>query len=286
MNHATLTLGLDEFNYGDAHYRRSDNARAIYNPFVGNYIMDAFSTEAFGELTIQNNGLLVVLGVTNGKINQSVVVADTTDDKPSIYGKLGFDKQFTKNLRIRLTGSAYYNKGATTGKWLYGGDRAGSRYYSVLHTLKDANGNSEGTDFDGRFNAGFTQMTALQINPFFKFKGLELFGIYEMVIGDNVIDGKKEGSFTQIGAEMLIRFGKQEKFYLGGRYNTVNGKRFEGDRVELEILRYNVGGGWYISKNILAKAEYVNQEYKGAGWDGRFEGAKFSGFNIEAVVSF
>ncbi|MBP9127128.1 MAG: hypothetical protein KBF79_15070, partial [Saprospiraceae bacterium] len=119
MNHATLTLGLDEFNYGDAHYRRSDNARAIYNPFVGNYIMDAFSTEAFGELTIQNNGLLVVLGVTNGKINQSVVVADTTDDKPSIYGKLGFDKQFTKNLRIRLTGSAYYNKGATTGKWLY-----------------------------------------------------------------------------------------------------------------------------------------------------------------------
>lgn len=166
MNHATLTLGLDEFNYGDAHYRRSDNARAIYNPFVGNYIMDAFSTEAFGELTIQNNGLLVVLGVTNGKINQSVVVADTTDDKPSIYGKLGFDKQFTKNLRIRLTGSAYYNKGATTGKWLYGGDRAGSRYYSVLHTLKDANGNSEGTDFDGRFNAGFTQMTALQINPF------------------------------------------------------------------------------------------------------------------------
>ena len=71
MKYATITIGLDEFNYGDAHFRRSDNARAIFNPFVGNYIMDAFSTEAFGELTIQKDGLLAVIGVTNGKLNQS-----------------------------------------------------------------------------------------------------------------------------------------------------------------------------------------------------------------------
>src|SRR5690606_33188104 len=46
MNYTTIRIGLDEFNYGDAHFRRTDNARAIYNPFVGNYIMDSFSTEA------------------------------------------------------------------------------------------------------------------------------------------------------------------------------------------------------------------------------------------------
>ncbi|MEQ8573764.1 MAG: hypothetical protein RIB63_06865, partial [Fulvivirga sp.] len=89
MKVATIRIGLDEFNYGDAHFRRTDNARAIYNPFVGNYIMDAFSTEAFGELTLQKNGLLAVVGVTNGKLNQNVVINDNSDNKMSFFGKLG-----------------------------------------------------------------------------------------------------------------------------------------------------------------------------------------------------
>jgi hypothetical protein len=105
MHYTTIRIGLDEFNYGDAHFRRSDNARTIFNPFVGNYIMDAFSTEAFGEVTLQNNGLLAVFGVTNGKLNQSVVVNDQSDNQPSFYGKLGFDKQLNTDFRVRLTGS-------------------------------------------------------------------------------------------------------------------------------------------------------------------------------------
>src|SRR5690606_16968480 len=76
MDIATIRVGMDEFGYGDLVHRRSDNARAIYNPFVGNYIMDSFSTEAFGEVTIQKNGFLGLVGVTNGKLNQSVVVND------------------------------------------------------------------------------------------------------------------------------------------------------------------------------------------------------------------
>lgn len=117
MNYTTITIGLDEFNYGDAHFRRSDNARAIFNPFVGNYIMDAFSTEAFGEITIQNNGWLGVAGITNGKLNQNVVINPNSDNKPSFYGKLGYDKQLNSDLRFRLTGSCYINNGTTTGTW-------------------------------------------------------------------------------------------------------------------------------------------------------------------------
>ncbi|MFW5700278.1 MAG: hypothetical protein ACOCWM_01200, partial [Cyclobacteriaceae bacterium] len=41
MQYTSVRIGLDEFNYGDAHFRRSDNARTIFNPFVGNYIMDS-----------------------------------------------------------------------------------------------------------------------------------------------------------------------------------------------------------------------------------------------------
>jgi len=96
MDVTTITIGMDEFNYGDAHFRRSDNARAIFNPFVGNYIMDAFSTEAFGEVTIQKSGFLGVVGITNGKLNQNVVVNANTDNKVSFFGKLGYDKQLER----------------------------------------------------------------------------------------------------------------------------------------------------------------------------------------------
>ncbi len=289
MNYTTITVGLDEFNYGDAHFRRTDNARAIFNPFVGNYIMDAFSTEAFGQVTVQSNGFLAVVGVTNGKLNQNVVVNDKTDNQLSLYGKVGYDKQLNTDLRVRLTGSAYTNQGTSTGTWLYGGDRAGSRYYNVMHTLPDSLGKTEGADFEGRYNARFVKLTAIQINPFVKYKGLEFFGIYEVASGSNEITtpvADKEGGFTQMAAELVFRFGEDERFYLSGRYNTVEGKTRESAMEDLKISRLNIGGGLFLSKNIVTKFEYVNQQYTGDAWTGRFAGAEFSGFNIEAAISF
>ncbi len=50
MKYATVKIGHMENNYGDAHFRRTDNAQALYNPFVGNLIMDAFTTEVGAEL--------------------------------------------------------------------------------------------------------------------------------------------------------------------------------------------------------------------------------------------
>lgn len=289
MNYTSITIGLDEFNYGDAHFRRSDNARAIFNPFVGNYIMDAFSTEAFGEVTVQKNGFIGVIGLTNGKLNQSVVLNDNSDNKPSIYGKLGFDQQLNTDLRVRLTGSIYRNHGTTTGTWLYGGDRSGGRYYDVMHTVPDINGDTQGGEFEGRYNARFAKLTAIQINPFVKFKGLELFGIYEVASGSNeftqpVVD--KEGAFTQLAAELIYRFGSEEQFYVGSRFNTVQGKTRESATEDLKISRVNIGGGWFLSKNIVTKIEYVNQQYTGDAWTGRFAGAQFDGINIEAAISF
>ncbi|TEB40680.1 hypothetical protein D0809_29375, partial [Flavobacterium circumlabens] len=40
MQYTTIKIGQMENNYGDAHFRRSDNGNALMNPFVGNNIMD------------------------------------------------------------------------------------------------------------------------------------------------------------------------------------------------------------------------------------------------------
>ncbi|THH35475.1 hypothetical protein [Neolewinella litorea] len=289
MKVATIRVGLDEFNYGDPHLRRSDNARVIFNPFVGNFIMDAFSTEAFGELTLRHHGLLAVVGVTNGKLNQNVIVNPNTDNQLSYYGKVGVDNQLNEDLRLRLTASIYANHGTTTGTWLYGGDRAGSRYYKVLQTLPDSLGNTQGGDFEGRFNARFLKVTAVQVNPFIKYRGLEFFGVVEVASGSNEgnrPESGREGAFTQLAAEVLYRFGADERFYLGGRYNTVRGKATENATEDLQINRLNVGGGWFLSNNVVTKIEYVQQRYTGDAWTGRFAGAEFSGVNLEAGISF
>ena len=276
MKYVTIKVGQMENNYGDMHFRRSDNAQAIYNPFVGNAIMDAFTTEVGGEIYYRNNGWMAMLGLTNGKLNQSVASPETTS--PSFLAKLGWDKQVNADLRVRLTGSLY-NAAHASRTYLYSGDRAGSRYYLVMETSSDATGNFK----SGRFDPGFrNQLTAIQFNPFVKYKGFEFFGIYENASG--YVNGEDSRSFTQIMAEALYRFGSNENFYLGARYNTVSGEMTATEEVSID--RFSLAAGFFLTKNVLAKLEYTTQSYNDfLEGDQRFDG-KFDGLTVEAVISF
>jgi hypothetical protein len=215
-------------------------------------------------------------------------------DKPnmvSLYGKLGWDSQINQDLRVRITGSGLVSPGYNNGGYLYSGDRAGARYYSVM----SVEGASPTSDFrTGRFNPAFKKFTSFQVNPFVKYKGLEFFGIYEMTMGDqadsdDAVDGQKTmkgGSFTQIGAEALYRFGSWDQFYVGGRYNSVFGKASEAAS-DINISRINAGFGWFMTKNVMAKMEYVNQTYGGDGHMAtKYQGGKFDGIVFEAVIAF
>ncbi len=288
MQHARVKVGMDELNYGDSHFRRTDNAKAINNPFVGNLVMDNFTTEPFLEAYGFFNNFIGMVGVSNGKLNQTAVKG-TNDNKPSIYAKIGYDKQIDKDLRVRLTGSVMKTNGLSSGGNLYGGDRAGSRYYYVLLTEMDAVGaNNYAT---GRFNPGFKEVTAIQINPFVKYQGLEFFGTFENVSGNKLQAGKKretDGNYTQLAAELLYRFGGNEQYYLGGKYNTVSGED-DKQASKRSIDRYNIGGGWYMTPNVLAKIEYVNQAYNNDsvwGNSNPLMGGKFNGVMLEATIGF
>ncbi|MEQ9229140.1 MAG: hypothetical protein RIF46_00545 [Cyclobacteriaceae bacterium] len=283
MENATIRVGMDQFNYGDAHFRRSDNSMSIYNPFIGNYIMDAFSTEPFMELTYQASGFIGVAGITNGRLNQSPT---SGDNGFAFFGKVGYDNQINDGLRIRLTGSLYSSSDQGTRDYIYGGDRAGGRYFVMGSEVGGAD------DFGGRFNPRYPYQTAIQINPFVKAGGFEFFGIYEIITNaddnpDNEGGGANlNGGFNQVAAEALYRLGANEKLYFGGRYNKISGELYDGSETS-EISRVNFGGGFFMTDNVLVKLEYVKQKYEGDGWVGsKFEGAKFNGVNVEAVISF
>lgn len=281
----TLRLGHYQVNYGDMQFRRTDNGNAMYNPFVGNSIMDAFATEIGGDLTFQHpNGLLAVVGMTNGEIQGDI--SDSDLKGPAFQFKLGYDKELNDDLRVRFTGSAYIAPSSPRST-LYAGDRAGSRFYLVMSDP----GARAGDDFTtGRVNPNLrNEVTALMFTPFVKYKGLEFFGFYEMASGKNT--GETENrSYNQMLAEVLYRFAKEDQVYVGGRYNTVSGPSFsgmvaEGD-ADISVTRIEFGAGWFITKNLLLKATYVNQDYNDITLGNKFHEGNFNGFMAEATVAF
>jgi len=288
MDYLTLRVGNMEIDYGDAHYRRSDNGKVITNPFVGNYIMHAFTTAFAAEVMFRMDGLLAMGALTNGSLrpdlvrynaNSGIYTPYNTTDELAYYWKLGYDNQFTDDLRLRLTVSGYHSPKHHFGS-LYNGDRAGSRFYLVMNKVTN-----DPDDVDiaenatsGYFGPGTTSKdNSLMLNLFGRFKGLEIFSTYERMAGKSLAN--LDLKFNQFAIEGLYRFGKNEQFFGGLRYNLVQ------NDTDQSVNRLEVGAGWFILESIVLKAEYVDQNYDGFtttyGPD-----AGFDGFMIEAGVSF
>jgi len=299
MKSVTIKVGQFDDDYGDQHYRRSDGGNTIYNPFVENYIMDEFATEIGAEVYYHNtSGLFAMGGISNGELNPTIVAPTKIDSAtgqvnkymPAFHGKIGYDKQLTKNTRVRLTGS-FYTEHSANSNTLFGGDRAGSHYYGVMENQNVANGTtlsdeSDYSPFSGRYNPGYSEeVNAFMVNLFLKYRGLEFFGTYENAEGRAITETAQRHT-SQYAADIIYRFsaGKQN-FWLGARYNSVNGA-VHGYTADITINREVASAGWFITKNIMLKAEYVNQVYLNYPTTNILNGGKFDGLMVEASVGF
>lgn len=282
MKSFTIKAGFYELDYGDSHFRRTDGGNGMYNPFVENYIMDAFATEIGGELYYHpKNGFIAMAGVSNGQMNPSVV-ASPIRSTPAVHAKLGFDRQWQSKLRTRLTGSFYGIQRAFQNP-LYFGDRAGSHYFFVMEHW---NASVSNYAWSGRFNPGYDyEVMALMLNPFIKYKGLEFFGTLEQATGRSGYGAKKR-STLQYAADLIYRFPREkENFWIGARYNSLISD-ISTQESKVTINRGVASIGCFITKNILIKTEYVYQEYLNFDrWDIRYEGL-FNGLMVEAAIGF
>jgi hypothetical protein len=271
----------------------------LYNPFMDGYIADAFATEIGGEVYLQKNGLFGMLGVTNGmikgnidsategKVNGTVVDANT-NRSPSIYLKGGIDKSLGDVARVRVSGSYYHNSSnAGSGLTLYGGDRTGSNYQNVMEKWVSGGAAVASTSaaFSGRLNPGFSKkVDAIMLNGFLKVKGLELFGTYETAKGRTKTETSNR-KMNQLAGEVIYRFGVNENLFIGGRYNTVTAQ-LTGINNDVKVDRIAGAAGWFLTRNVLLKAELVQQKYKDFPTSDYRSGGKFSGYVVEAVVGF
>ena len=323
MKYTTIKMGQMDVNYGDAHFRRSDGGNSIYNPFIENNIIDEFATEVGLEADVNVNGFIAVLSVTNGLLKGNISVIDSTfnttvtpktlisagKNNPAFIAKLGYDKEIIDNLRVRLTGSVYYNAGASSGT-LLGGDRTGSNYFGVMDYAAPSTANFS----TGRFNPGFSdKITALMCNIFVKFHGLESFTTLESLSGRSKSEITGDRKSSQVVTDLLYRFGKDENFWVGVRYNVAKAQQYLGADLpavtavpagspagtaayafsaqtkgmyDVTIDRLAVSAGWFITKNVMAKLEYTNQNYGGFAYNDIRSMGNFKGIVAQAVIGF
>jgi hypothetical protein len=312
MNHVTVKLGHMEINYGDAHFRRSDGGQTLYNPFMESYIIDAFTTEIGGEVYAQFGSLFGMIGLTNGEIKGDVkeITAPAVDPiakkSPAIYLKGGFDHSFSPKLRVRGSAS-YYGDKSSANNTLFWGDRTGSNYFLVM---ENAAANATAQAWSGRINPLFSDRTqGFMLNGFVKAGGLELFGTYETGKGRQAAQvgtgsgAPEDRGFNQFAGDVVYRIGAKENLFVGARYNKVTldniwntGVKGNVDPMKNQIIsevnldRFALAGGWFLTRNVLLKAEYVIQNYN--DYDrtsvpkNQFAKGKFSGYVVEAVVGF
>lgn len=277
MEYLTIKAGVMMPNYGDAHYFRSNNASVFANPFVGNWIMDAYTTNPGMEFLFRKDGIIANVGVNNGRMNYGRG-GDLGEDL--VYSwKLGYDTDVNEDLRVRGTISGFHVGEGHSGATLWDGDRAGARYYNVMQLLdvdNPANNTADANFRSGRWSPGAnqTEMNSYMANLFVKFHGLEVFGIYETMKGAR---GAVDQEFVQLAAQGIYRCGD---FYGGIRWNKVEDKLNDSS-----VSRFNIGGGWFMLDYVLVKLEYVNQKYDGIA-HGAINGGKFDGIVVEAAISF
>ena len=298
MKSVTIRIGQSDVDYGDQHYRRSDGGSTIYNPFIENYIMDEFSTELGAQFYYFNkSGIFAMAGLTDGLLSETVVQTTKVDAEtgqplkydPAILAKLGFDKQVNKDFRFRITGSVYSvnNDYSNT---LLGGDRTGSHYYNLMENQAVANATtlSDAIDYNftsGRVNPGFSnEIHAFMGNLFLKYQGLEFFGTAENITGRGAAETSNRWA-TQFAGDLIYRFpANTQNFWLGVRYNTMQADILgTGD---VKVNRTAGSFGWFLTRNIMMKIEYVNQEYLNYPNTNILNGGKFNGFCAEASIGF
>lgn len=292
MDYLTIKIGDMEVNYGDAHFRRSDNGHVTKNPFVGNYIMDAFTTATAMEVMFRSNGFLLMGAVSSGSLRPDLVrfsngTYSTYDTHRELvfYWKAGFDKQLAEDIRVRMTISGWHQGQHHFGT-LYNGDRAGSRYYLIMNRVTNSTTDTDikSNHTSGRWSPGITDKdNSLMVNLFGKARGFELFGTYEMASGEYSSDNKFK--FSQIGIEGLYRFGSHEQFYGGIRYNLVTGDTNTSVPGDQSVNRIQLGAGWFILESTVLKLEYVKQNYIDFISDYGAD-AGFNGLMVEAAISF
>ena len=297
FDYIDLKAGEYELPFGDQIYRRTSNANTQRNALIGNSVVDGRATEV--GVTVMNDSPSSEPGKLNWLLNVS-----SGDPSPSFEqgNGLAFLPKAWMNLtdELRASGSLYHvNQDGNGPGFPAGGDSS-----NLLTGLRDTGGVYEGvlgggSDSGQVLFSGGQDATALQGDLTYETDQFELYGNLGYYQGDNTngsITGQPEEQWLYTTLDGVYRF--SDRIYAAARYSaafadelessspttTINGVpiRTTSQSSSGRVDRFQIGGGYWLTKTILFKLEYVHQTF-----DGFNAGARsVSGVNASRDPSF
>jgi hypothetical protein len=125
---------------------------------------------------------------------------------------------------------------------------------------------------------------AFQVNPFVKFGGLEMFGVIERATGRASAEADTR-EIRQYALDTIYRVGPSDELFVAARYNRVEGQ-LAGMTGDAGAKRWQLGAGMFLTPMLMAKIEYVKQEFTNYPTNHVRHGGKFNGLMFEGVVGF
>jgi len=261
---ANVKFGAFEIDYGDHHYRRSNNADVQRNPLIGNYVIDPRTTDIGAEI-------FSVPGAHFLNWLVGVGVGNTGDFQAErgwqFHGKLYGNSYVGLRPSVSFfwadhagNPTGFPNSGSKSD--LFRSNRSGGPYEDVF-----AAGNAPGQVTPGNGQ----NVAAVEFDLTWQTARQEIFGYCGMV-QDSDTNGSAAGTPTEswmyYATEGVYRF--TPRAYMAARYSAAsalhlvssadNSRDVPSDGT---IHRFQVGGGYWLHETILAKLEYVHEFAQG-----------------------
>lgn len=258
LNKVDLKAGHFLVDFGDNKDHRSNNAIVQKNPLVGNFVVDP-NIVSIGMQVSSKPGTRFgwLVGVNNGTTTEDWTVGRGF----AANGKLIFYP--VKPLRASVSYmTADQSDNATkaaggSSLQMFSGNRSGERYAGVM-----GGGQAPGNVFP---QAG-EKFSAAQFDLTFDDAHLpiKLYG-HAGRTQDKDINGTAAGApeetWNYYAGDVVYKI--TPALYAAARYSGATTEMLNGRETGGKVNRIQVGGGFWLTKNMLMKLEYVTQKYSG-----------------------
>lgn len=270
LDKVNVKAGHFLLNFGDGLEHRSNNAIVQKNPLVGNFVIDPNIVSIGVEVSSKPGRINWLVGASNGTTTE-----DFNDNRGFGYhGKLAVYP--IKSLRTSLSyiaadqsGNPPRGQAGGSSTQMFTGNRSGERYAGVL-----GGGQAPG----GVFPQAGEKFSAAQFDVTWDSKSpLKLYGHYGITQDKDIngsLPGAPEEKWAYYAGDVVYKFSKT--LYAAARYSGARVDMLGGNASNGQVDRYQIGGGFWLTKNLLMKVEYVNQTYR------RFSAGEMVNNNIQA----
>jgi hypothetical protein len=254
FNYVNLKVGAYDLDFGDDNYRRSNNARVQRNPLIGNPLIDPNVEEIGGELYSIKGPIYWLVGIGSGTTTEYFDYGSS----PSVHGKI-----WAYPLPdVRTSVSAYHVSLGGTGAGfqnsdLYAAGRSGEPFAAVF---------GGGDDPGSILPQGGKDVTAVEGDVTWNHWPFEVYSNIGYT-QDSDVNGSAPGTPAERWlygtVEPVYHF--TPALYAAARYSFGVANAVDGVETDGWVDRIEVGAGYWVTRDLLGKIEYVYQQYHGFG---------------------